>query len=55
MRKLFGMGTPRGLQAFVDLAEALYLAILALLWRLTTDRGRFMSHHLPAPLIPAAA
>ena len=34
MRKLFGIGTPRGLQAFVDLALALYLAILALLGRL---------------------
>ena len=29
MRKLFNMGTPRGLQAFVDLAAAMYLAILA--------------------------
>ena len=35
MRRLFQMGTPRGLQAFTDLAEALYLAILALLARLT--------------------
>jgi IS5 family transposase len=33
MRSLFGIGTPRGLQAFVDLALALYLAILNLLWR----------------------
>ena len=55
MRKLFGIGTPRGLQAFVDLAEALYLAILTLLWRPTTDRGRFVSQHLTAPLLPAAA
>jgi len=31
MRSLFRMGTPRGLQAFVDLALALYLAILTLL------------------------
>ncbi|MEX2175081.1 MAG: hypothetical protein WD872_12020 [Pirellulaceae bacterium] len=33
MRSLFGIGTPRGLQAFADLALALYLAILTLLWR----------------------
>jgi hypothetical protein len=28
---------------------------LTLLLRLTTDRGRFVSPHLTAPLLPAAA
>jgi transposase len=36
MRRLFQIGTPRGLQAFADLAEALYLAIETLLARLTS-------------------
>jgi hypothetical protein len=40
MRKLFGMGTPRGLQVFVDLALALYLAILTLHWRIIARAGR---------------
>ena len=44
MRQLFGIGTPRGLQVFVDLAEALYLAILTLLARL----GRAL-HRIIAP------
>ncbi len=35
MRRLFQMGTPRGLQALADLAEALHLAILTLWARLT--------------------
>jgi transposase len=40
MRSLFGIGTPRGLQAFVDLALALYLAILTLHWRIIARAGR---------------
>ena len=34
LRKLFGMGTPRGLQAFVDLAASAYLLILTVLCHL---------------------
>jgi hypothetical protein len=52
MRSLFGIGTPRGLQAFADLAEALYLAILALLARLTTAPRRILAlqpTHTPLP------
>jgi transposase len=40
MRHLFRIGTPRGLQAAGDLAEALYLAILALVARLLCDSRR---------------
>jgi transposase len=55
MRRLFGIGTPRGLQTFVDLAEALYLAMLTLLARLTTARGQILAPQpLPAPLLTAA-
>jgi transposase len=38
MRKLFQMGTPRGLQKFVDLLSSLYLAI-------QTRARRFLAHH----------
>jgi transposase len=49
MRRLFHMGTPRGLQAFADLAEALYLAILTLLARLIGP----VSQAIAPPLLPA--
>jgi transposase len=42
MRRLFGIGTPRGPQAAGDLAEALYLAILALVARLLRDSRRYI-------------
>jgi IS5 family transposase len=55
MRKLFGIGTPRGLQVFGDLALALYLAILTLLWRLR-NRTLASAPEPTAPmLVPAAA
>ena len=55
MRKLFGIGTPRGLQAFGDLALASYLAILALLARLTITPRRIIAPPTPAsPLLAAA-
>ena len=38
MRELFGMGTPRGLVAFVDLALASYLDIVALIRPLARSR-----------------
>jgi hypothetical protein len=41
MRKLFSMGTPRGLQAFVDLAAAMYLARLTLANWLSRPRRSF--------------
>lgn len=39
MRKLFSMGTPRGLQAFADLAAAMYLAISAFSTWLSSRRN----------------
>jgi hypothetical protein len=39
MRRLFQMGTPRGLQAFADLAEALQLAIQTLILGWTSLTG----------------
>jgi IS5 family transposase len=55
MRRLFGIGTPRGLQAFVDLALALYLAILTLVARLSTAPRRILPPQPPlAPLLAAA-
>jgi transposase len=36
MRSLFGMGTPKGLQAYVDLLSSFYLAICALVGRSTS-------------------
>ena len=55
MRKLFGIGTPRGLQAFGDLALAPYLAILTLLARLTRAPRRIIATEPPATPLPAAA
>jgi hypothetical protein len=55
MRKLFGIGTPRGLQAFGDLALASYLAILALLARLTITPRRIIAPPTPASALLAAA
>jgi len=55
MRKLFGIGTPRGLQAFGDLALALYLAILTLLARLTITPRRIIAPPTPASVLLAAA
>jgi transposase len=43
MRNLFQMGTPRGLQAFVDLLSPLYLAI-------QTRAQRFLTNHHPSRL-----
>lgn len=55
MRKLFGIGTPRGLQTFADLALALYLALRTLLWRLTTRIRRVMPQPTdPTPSLAAA-
>ena len=55
MRKLFGIGTPRGLVGFVDLALALYLAILALVRPLAgLCRARNRGSNNPAPLLAAA-
>lgn len=52
MRELFGMGTPRGLQAFADLAEALYLSIPTLLTALVS---RATSQTDPTALWPRPA
>ena len=52
MRELFGMGTPRGLQAFADLAEALYLSIPTLL---TAPISRAASQTDPTALWPRPA
>ena len=55
MRRLFGIGTPRGLQVFVDVAAALNLAFLTLLWRLR-NRTPASAAELTAPMLfPAAA
>lgn len=43
MRHLFGIGTPRGLQAAGDLAESLYLAIFALMARVLRDSRRHIT------------
>jgi transposase len=53
MRKLFGIGTPRGLQVFVDLALALYLAFLTLSWRLR-NRTPASTPEPTAPMLFAA-
>jgi hypothetical protein len=55
MRRLFQMGTPRGLQTFADLAEALHLAI-GTQWARLTSLPRPIDAPPPfaAPL-PAAA
>jgi IS5 family transposase len=55
MRVLFGMGTPRGLVGFVDLALASYLAIVALL-RPLVGSWRAENRKTPsaAPLLAAA-
>jgi transposase len=53
MRKLFGIGTPRGLQVFVDLAAPLYLAFLTLLWRLR-NRTPASAPEPTAPMLMAA-
>jgi transposase len=55
MRSLFGIGTPRGLQAFVDLALALYLAILTLPWRLRIRTFTSAPEPTAPGLTPAAA
>jgi transposase len=55
MRSLFGIGTPRGLQAFVNLALALYLAILTLIWRLGIRTLTSAPEPTAPRLIPAAA
>ena len=44
MRRLFGIGTPRGLSSLLDLAAAIHLATLALLELLTTPQ-RLSSPH----------
>jgi IS5 family transposase len=55
MRKLFGIGTPRGLQAFVDFGAASYLAIQTLPARLTTAPRRLLAPKpIPTPLLAAA-
>jgi IS5 family transposase len=55
MRKLFGIGTPRGLQAFADFAAAAYLAIQTLPVRLTTAPPRILAPQpVPAPFLAAA-
>jgi transposase len=55
MRRLFGIGTPRALQAFVDLALAMYLAILTLLGRLTTPTRSITPHPTASALFPTTA
>jgi hypothetical protein len=55
MRRLFQMGTPRGLQAFADLAETLYLAILALWAWLTSSPRPIVAPSLLAASHRAAA
>jgi IS5 family transposase len=55
MRKLFGIGTPRGLQAFADFGAAAYLALQTLLARLTTAPRRILAPQpAPTPLLAAA-
>jgi len=57
LRKLFGMGTPRGLQAFVDLAASVYLLILTVLCHLRAilEAVRLATTDHRPPLRPAAA
>ena len=55
MRKLFGIGTPRGLQVFVDLALALHLAFLTVLWRLRPRNLANTPQPTAPKLFPAAA
>lgn len=54
MRELFGMGTPRGLVGFVDLALASYLAIVALL-RPLAGSCRAENRETPRAAPPLAA
>jgi transposase len=55
MRRLFQMGTPRGLQVFTDLAQALHLAIWTLWAWLTTLRCRLVAPNWRVTLNPAIA
>jgi transposase len=55
MRHLFGIGTPRGLQAAGDLAESLYLAIFALMARVLRDSRRHITLQLTRLQKPTAA
>ena len=55
MRELFGMGTPRGLVGFVDLALASYLAIVTLLRPLAgSGRAKNSETQSAAPMLAAA-
>ena len=55
MRELFGMGTPRGLVGFVDLALASYLAIITLLRPLAGSwRAKNRETQSAAPMLAAA-
>ena len=54
MRSLFGMGTPRGLQAYADLLSSFYLATRAVVGRLTT-RFNALRGHPPAFVTLACA
>lgn len=54
MRSLFGMGTPRGLQAYADLLSSFYLAIRTLVGRPTT-RLNAPPRHPPAFVTLACA
>jgi len=55
MRKLFQMGTPRGLQEFVDLLSSLYLAIQTRCHRLLANTHEPTLTALPNSLQPLAA
>jgi len=52
MRSLFGIGTPKGLQAYADLLSSLYLAIRTLVERLT---NRSNAPPVPKPFQAALA
>ncbi|MBX3415822.1 MAG: hypothetical protein KF708_24270 [Pirellulales bacterium] len=47
MRKLFGMGTPRGLQKFRDLAALVYLCMWATWYVLRTSLRDLVALHDP--------
>ena len=55
MRELFGMGTPRGLVGFADLALASYLAVVALVRPLVgSRRGKTRESNVAASPLAAA-
>ena len=55
MRTLFGIGTPKGLQAYADLLSSLYLAIHAPQGLLTSCLNALPARTFPPAIVTRAA